>query len=201
MFVCFECSKALLRSLTRLTELVRFSESTMQTHEMVHKIDNWYFCNQTTYVLCFMISLPGDYRPNKPSLILLWISCVSPKRCRPGCVLCLSAFCVSLLFLRLMTSGVLTKDGSRAIRVYESSKKCPEAISHLDFQCEKPSIQHLASHCNVLYLRMLRSEDPETFKSQANWTMGQWKNITIRKFSNPTLHLCNTLNYTLCDEK
>lgn len=77
-------------------------------------------------------------------------------------------FRVTLSFLRLMTSGVLTKDGSRAIRVYESSKKCPEAISHLDFECEKLSIQRLTPHCkdawDVLYLHMLKSEDAETFK-------------------------------------
>lgn len=84
-------------------------------------------------------------------------------------------FRVTLSFLRLMTSGVLTKDGSRAIRVYESSKKCPEAISHLDFECEKLSIQHLTPHCkdawDVLYLHMLKSEDAETFKMQAIWMM------------------------------
>lgn len=90
-------------------------------------------------------------------------------------------FCIALLFLSLMTSGVLTKDGSRAIRVYESSKMCPEVISHLDFECEKASIQHLTHHCKDArdgrHLHMHKPEDAATFKMQASWTMGSEKNV------------------------
>ncbi len=35
----------------------------------------------------------------------------------------------------------------QVIRVYESSKMCPEVISPLDFECEKASIQHLTPQC------------------------------------------------------
>lgn len=83
-----------------------------------------------------------------------------------------------------MTSGVLIEDGSRAIRVYESSKMCPEVISHLDFECEKPSTQHLTPHCkdtsNGLHSHMHKYEDDATFKMQAIWTIGS-KNKSINK--------------------
>ncbi len=63
----------------------------------------------------------------------------------------------------------------QVIRVYESSKMCPEVISPLDFECEKASIQHLTPQCKDTcdgrHLHMHEPEDAATFKMQASCTM------------------------------
>ncbi|KAL1265352.1 hypothetical protein QQF64_003379 [Cirrhinus molitorella] len=71
-------------------------------------------------------------------------------------------FCIALLFLRLMASGVLTKDGSRAIRVYESSKTCPEKSMCQFFLMLDDEFSQL----DLLMLVSLHSSHPDPAKSR-----------------------------------